>query len=193
MAAALIFQRIGPGFASPELKALAALARLYVFSAVSCLLPLSASAGGDRGEREAGSTGIAGDELESQLDCTAHVTCIGIPRREYFEALRGGDPTAVRNLPAGLPTIVVEGAGLTHPLLGPHGDYIGSTRATELAGPSVICDRAHREWIHGALKRLRATGIKCKTVSTEFSMPDATRPYYKVSGFVTFHLVPDLL
>jgi hypothetical protein len=177
LAAALFFQRIGPGFSSPVLKALASLARCYVFSATSCLLPLSASPGGSMEERESGQTSVAGDPLELELNCTAHVTCIGIPRREYFAALSGVDTLAS---PAfGLPTIVMEGAGLTHPLIAPHGTYLGSEEASKMAGSSIICDAAHRRWKVDALRRLRTAGIKCKTASSEYSMPDAKHPFYR--------------
>jgi len=181
LAACLLFQHHGLGFHSAELKALAALARMYVFSATACLVPLSASSAGSKEERERGG-GVAGDPMEVVIEQTAHMTCMGISRREYFAALRGSD--ALTALPRGLPTIIVEGSGLTHPLIAPHRSYRGCASAARMAGSAVICDGAHSEWVGHAMDRLSAAGIKSKLTLCEFSMDDGVAYYNTfVHGF----------
>jgi hypothetical protein len=183
LAACLAFQRDGPRFASPELRALAGVARAYVFSAVACLVPLST---GSTGTKEGS---LAVDRAEIELDCTAHMTCIGIPRDEYFAALDGGAGPGRR----GMPSIVVEGAGLSHPLLGPHTEYEDALWAASAAGSAVVSDDRHARWIAGAMGRLSDGGIPSKLVSTEFVARGRTAPYYRAFVHAFTWPVPGLL
>ena len=108
LAACLAFQRRGAAFADPELRALAEVARAYVFSAVQCHVPLGAGTSTNSGTV---------DELDAEVGCSAHFVCVGIPRRVYFAACARELPRGDVGDGAALPTLVVDGTGLVHPLL----------------------------------------------------------------------------
>jgi hypothetical protein len=112
------------------------------------------------------------------------MTCVGLPRREYFRALSGDDEGDLpRWLPPEglLPTLVLEGAGMSHPVIAPP-SWLGgaaAAAAARVAGSGGISDGAHSKWVANAVRRLKKAGVQPKLAATEFIMRDPQDPYYR--------------